>query len=1642
MNTLLIRRQTVILLLLGLGSIIPNTFADPIGGQSHSQCNCCPDPSSPPSSAGKGAEIGLTEGNLREPFPVSSLSSAFGRTVDFVLTYNSYNADGSHAQVDTVAGWGWTHSFNSFLFTQVGSIFLMGPDGRTEKFQLGEGGTYTADTGYFNKLVKNPDGSFTLTTKDQTVYQFAIVPGTPFMVFGPVFRLQSITDRNNNTTTLTYAGGNLVRITDTYGRFLLLAYNASGQLTQVTDPLGRMTTFTYDSTGRRLAKVTDPSGKTTLYTYNTLNQMLSKADRDGRRFTFQYRNNLPVGMKDSTPASLFSMTNSNNWATSFSALANTQERVYVPSTTLKTDGRGNIWSYQYDANGYVTKVTAPDGATTSYTYDPATLEVATMTDADGNTISYQYDSMGNRTQKKDALGFVTTYTYEPVFNMMTSMTDPKGRVTTYSYDARGNRIQATDPLGNSETWTYDSHGNVLSHTDKNSHTTNYTYDANGNLATTTDPLGNVTTTIYDAVGNRTSRTDANGHTTTYTYDGLNRVTKVTDPLGKTTTTTYDGEGNRTQVTDRDGNSTQYQYDLRSRLIKITDALSQNTTTTYDGNNNRTSITDKDGHTTKMTYDVQNRLIKTVDALGNTTNTAYDPVGNVTSRTDANGHTTTYNYDALNRMVTSTDAVGSVTTTEYDMGNSGSCSTCGATPGSSLITKVTDGDGNGGLHVGVTYYKYDGLNRRIQVVSKQFNTSDDEPPDPTDAVTYTTYDAVGNVLTVTEPDGNTTTYVYDADNRKTKETNAAGDVTMWNYDGVGNVTSMTAPTTNVTTNTYDADDRETQVTDGGGTVVTYTYDAEGHRLTQTDGNGNTTTTTYDAIYRTTRVTDPLGQNTTYAYDPVGNLLSTIDRNGNVTSDTYDAINRRTSMTDALGNTTKYHYDAVGNRTKVTDANGHAANYAYDGVNRLIRETDADGRSRNYTYDFVGNLTSRTDQNGVTTNYTYSDLYFVLQRTYPSSTDTMTYDLSGRMLSATRALAAPPSSWAVTFTYDGADRFLTDVQNGETVSYSYHIPAASTRTITYPGGRTITESMDLRSRLSQIDDATSPPPIATYNYDAGNRVTLRNYRNGATAAFTYNNNDWITGLQHNFGATLIAGFTYAYDNEGNKQFEDKLQDTTHSEAYGYDTIYRLITYQVGTLVGSTIPMPSTQTQYSLDPVGNWPKKVTNGVPEVRTHNVVNEITKINGKPLAYDGNGNLTIDTAYTYAYDEENRLTGITRKSDSAVVGQYQYDALSRRVQKMANPASPLSPTTTRYFYDNARIIEEQDGGGITQATYVYGNYVDEVLTMDRAAQTFYYHQNALWSVEAVTNSAASVVERYKYDAYGFVTATDGTGNPVPSNAWGTPHSAIGNPYLFTGRQLDEETGLYYYRVRYYDCVKGRFLSRDPVLDVSRDPIGRRSETKVASEASVIGYLLGNRYTFVADNPLRALDPFGLKPTQPQGEAALKAAADTLKALCGCQCCDMTCTEGEWPARNFQCTWDPCTPEECADEAQKITDAIVKAWNDNFGKGPLGDDGDPIGGYWCWNWANGFNNAANSVNPHCWTIKVAAATKTSRDHYFIELHACKNPADECTVIIDDGWFVANTFVHRPGWLPPPWKPKEPKPHTDLGALSQWQAKHGT
>jgi len=1123
--------------------------------------------------------------------------------------------------------------------------------------------------------------------------------------------------------------------------------------------------FYFDNaTHKTLTSMTESNGNTLTFTYNPSDLLTAITDASGRTVTLTYGGNNKV-------------------------------------STI-TDPAGKVWTYAYDVSGNLISVTDPLSNITTYSYG-TNSRLTGITDPSGNTTTFSYNTFSGFGEGVGSVisgGSTYTMSYNPTTKTAT-VTDALGRQTKYTYDSytNGRVIQVEDPLGNSASYTWNGNNFLTTVIDKNGNQTDYTYDARGNVLSRTEAVGTLiqrtTTYTYEPTYNNvTTVTDPELNTTTYTYDIDGNLTSVTDPLGNTTTHTYDGVGQRTSTTDPNGNIAIYNYDAYGHPTgQIIDpgGLTIATSSTFDIIGNRMTSTDANGNTTSYTYDALSRLILVTDAMLNTSSYSYDNTGNRITETDANSNTTTYAYDSFNRVTAVLDPISNTTLYSYDaVGNR---------------TKVTDANGN------VTCYVYDLLDRNTSVIRKVGDTSC--TPDMNDAVSTTGYDALSNRTSSTDANSNSTTYIYNALNQLVSETNPMSEITSYTYYPDEQQQTVTSPGGNITTYVYDAADRLISISDSVGAVAAYTYDSNGNRLTSTDGNGFTTTNVYDAANRLVSVTDPMSQSNTYSYDDAGNQLTVTDRNSNTTSYTYDALNRRIMTTDALSNLTIHIYDPVGNLTMITDAKGNSTSYSYDALNRLLSETYADATTRSFTYDAVGNMLTRTDQNGNTTAYIYDDLYRLTLRNYPGiNDDSFTYDSAGRMLTVANADAA------IFYIYDSANRTLSETMNGKATSYAYDIPNRK-RTLTYPGGKSVIEEMDLRSLLDNITEGLNT--IALYSYDPGNRVVARDYLNTTTATYTYNANNWTTNLTHLAGITAFADFEYTFDNEGNRKYQKKYHILTNSEQYLYDSIYRVTGYKEGTLDGSgSIPAPLTQTAYNYDAVGNRTTTDKDSLITTYTTNNVNEYTSIvDGgtiNPL-YDDNGNLTSDATRTFTYDYENRLVSVSPGAIS-----YKYDSLGRRLEKN------VSGTITRYFFDGSRVVEERDGSDVVVATYVYGSWIDEILTMNRGGNTYYYHQNSLGSIAAVTNGVGAVVERYEYDAYGNVSVFDGSYSSLPG-------SAIGNPYMFTGREYDPETGFYYYRARYYDPVWGRFLQQDP-----------------------LGYVDGmNLYEYVRENPVNWVDPRGL-----------------------------------------------------------------------------------------------------------------------------------------------------------------------------------------
>jgi RHS repeat-associated protein len=355
---------------------------------------------------------------------------------------------------------------------------------------------------------------------------------------------------------------------------------------------------------------------------------------------------------------------------------------------------------------------------------------------------------------------------------------------------------------------------------------------------------------------------------------------------------------------------------------------------------------------------------------------------------------------------------------------------------------------------------------------------------------------------------------------------------------------------------------------------------------------------------------------------------------------------------------------------------------------------------------------------------------------------------------------------------------------------------------------------------------------------------------------------------------------YDRANNKLIEEKRHDPVNSEAYRYDSAYRLVDFNRGTLnAGKTAIVTPTPTpgalqaqNWTLDGLGNWTQNqhTTASVQntENRTHSDFNEIVAVGGTPYAggntgtqlLDKNGNITDDLTRTYQWDALNRLRAATDKASGNLIATYFYDCHNRRMRKVVTNSGDLNGPTD-FYYDAWRVMEEHDGTDAITQQYTYGNYFDEVWTLDdrrggitiaqlddgTGAQRLFYHQNTLYHVYALTDETGTTKEGYQYEAYGKHTLVEPGGNGGFDILGGQPDwgaiddvftvskpSQLNNPYTYTGQRRDSETGLMYYKNRYLSIAQGKFLQRDP-----------------------LAYVNGlNLYEYVKSNPADRLDPFG------------------------------------------------------------------------------------------------------------------------------------------------------------------------------------------
>jgi len=509
---------------------------------------------------------------------------------------------------------------------------------------------------------------------------------------------------------------------------------------------------------------------------------------------------------------------------------------------------------------------------------------------------------------------------------------------------------------------------------------------------------------------------------------------------------------------------------------------------------------------------------------------------------------------------------------------------------------------------------------------------------------------------------------------------------------------------------------------------------------------------------------------------------------------------------------YAYDTVNDLVSMTDANGHTMQYAYDPVHRLTAVTDPLGHIASYSYDAAGNTISSTDNNGETTHLTYDSLNRLTEISYHDQTSaSYIYDAVGNRLAMT------DGSEGTGYAYDELNRLIGVISSYfQLVTYDYD-PVGNRIGMRYPDGGTVSYAYDDDNRLSGVTSWTGNS--IRYSYDANSNLVNMMYPNGRETGYTYDDGNRLVNLVNTDGAGVVSGYEYTLDAVGNRLqvTETGPGNSSSVTAYEYDLLNRL----------DTVTYPGTTVTYTYDPMGNRLSMATTAGNTSSTisytYDAGDRLLSAGGTTYTYDNNGNRIDmngpDGTTSYGYDAAGRLAGVSLPGSTSLT--FAYDGDGNRLSKSVTSGNTTE--STWYVWDVngglPQVLTETNGQD--PALSLYG--LQRISTTDPFGRQIYYQYDGLGSVRDLSDGSGTTVTTYSYDAFGEPDLTMGSAD---------------NDFLFTGEQMDAETGLIYLRARYYDPETGRFISRDPFTGFASVPPSL------------------NRYTYGYNNPVLFADPSG------------------------------------------------------------------------------------------------------------------------------------------------------------------------------------------
>lgn len=1015
-------------------------------------------------------------------------------------------------------------------------------------------------------------------------------------------------------------------------------------------------------------------------------------------------------------------------------------------------------------------------------------------------------------------------------------------------------------------WGFNSQGKLTRVADRHGNTSVLTYNVAGQLASVSDPAGrgSLTFAYHPSTGRLISVTDwyLPARVVQFGYDANNRLQTVTDREGKTTTYAYECCGmvrRLTKITDANGRvAIQNAYDTQGRVTSQKDARGQTTgkTTTFgymlNGDGSKVTTITYPSASFQTTFNPQQ-----IDS--------YDPQGRIVQRvwkpTSDEAYTTSYGYDASFFTTSVTDARGNTTILCYDADYAAA-----PVPGSrgNLTRKIAPAPAAGQNPL-VTLFKYDGENNLLQTVPPKGVANGAAVTCATDLsavvnMAYAAdfaYDASGTKLLsathrFTDPDLGlrtaTTKYEYgDAANpgMATKVIAPRGN------------TAPTPDYTYATTLTYHTTGSQAgllqKTADPLGNSTTFAYDEVGRRTSMVDPMGNppsaespsrhTWNYVYDKEDRVLHETSPgVGGPLTgreHRYDAVGNRVVTIDGNGQVTKFVYDERDSLKEVQESPDSwtdpavtptgliVTAYQHDDLGTLKRVTRAQGTAdervTDYAYDGLKRLRRETQypswptaSPTLVTSLTYDGNGNRLTLVDPLNRTTAFGYDNADRVTSVTYSDGTTpnvAYQYDAAGNRTQMT------DGTGTTTYAVDELGRPTAITAPGypsaKTVGYRYDLDGNRTKLI-YPDATGVTYQYDAAGRPWYAEDWQGFNFVYLYRPDG--RVRTWSNVNGVTTTYAYDEAQRLTSVEHADASGITGRWGYTLDGAGNRTHVDEqlpqigAPPISTEMTFGYDRLYRLLNVgQPNSCVWPNPCAPYRAASYTYDRAGNRLTGSTGGGPTASyAYDKADRITSADGVAYTVNDAGNTVAVGGAAYGYDQANRL--VSAPTGSTTV-QYTYDGDGNRA------SATVGQTTTRWVYDRSGSLPVVLDDGARK--YVYG--LGLAYVVENHTTRFAPLQDGLGTVRALADPAGNVVQTYETYAFGEPVQTQGSSQ---------------QPVQFTGEHRDADTGLIYLRARMYDPRIGRFLSRDTLFGSLTSPLSL------------------NRYSYVHNNPINAVDPSG------------------------------------------------------------------------------------------------------------------------------------------------------------------------------------------